>query len=99
MSVIVVEAIHERYANFMILTATVSKIGPIWWTDKLIYFSSSIYKLLIQAIFDNVNHCPVAVRDDCSTELAACQAVRNSTTYYSLQYTSNHTSASMGTIR
>ena len=40
MSVIVVEAIHERYANLMILTATVSKIGPIWWTDKLIYFSS-----------------------------------------------------------
>ena len=43
-SLIVIEAIRGRCASFMILTATVSEIGPIWWTDKLIYFSSRYSK-------------------------------------------------------
>ena len=40
MSLIIVEAIRGRCASFTSLPATVSEIGPIWWTDNPTYFSS-----------------------------------------------------------
>ena len=44
MSLIVVEAIRGRCASFMILT------GDIWWTDKLINFSSIDGKVCVKTI-------------------------------------------------
>ena len=40
MSLIVVETIRGRCASFMSLTVNGNGSGDIWWTDKLIYFSS-----------------------------------------------------------
>ena len=54
--------------------------------------------IIIQTVVDTVQCCHVAVSGDCSTDLAACQAVRNITEYYIIQYTSDPTSPSMGSI-
>ena len=55
--------------------------------------------MIIQAVVDSVQCCHVAVSGDCITDLAACQAVRNITEHYILQYTFEPTSASMGRIQ
>ena len=44
MSLIIVEAIRERYASFMILVATVD----IWWTDNPMYCSSTDYSMMTE---------------------------------------------------